>query len=152
MLDSHKDTDHHLKLDNQLCFAVYACSKEIIKLYRPHLEALGLTYTQYITLLVLWEKQSLSSKELGHALYLDSGTLTPLLKKLEAMGLVERRRGIEDERSLIVTLTAQGLALKEAARSIPAKVACSVDLSPHEAVFLRDSLKTLTQKITTREE
>ncbi len=147
-----EETDNHLKLDNQLCFAVYACSREIIKLYRPHLEELDLTYTQYITLLVLWEKHTLSAKELGHALYLDSGTLTPLLKKLESRGLVERKRGTEDERSLIVTITPEGLALKEAARAIPRKVACSVDLSPHEAVFLRDSLKTLTEKITSREE
>ncbi len=142
------NTDELLKLDNQLCFAVYACSREIIKLYRPHLEKLGLTYTQYITLLVLWEKQSLSAKELGDALYLDSGTLTPLLKKLEAMGLIERRRGTEDERNLIVSLTEKGRDLKEAAREVPVKVACSVELSPHEGVFLRETLKELTRKVT----
>ena len=141
------DTDEMLKLDNQLCFAIYACSREVIKLYRPHLEKLGLTYTQYITLLVLWETETLSAKELGTRLYLDSGTLTPLLKKLENMGLVERKRDIEDERSLIVTLTQKGIDLKEIAKDIPFKVACGVKLSPHEGVFLRETLKELTKNI-----
>lgn len=141
------NTDDLLKLDNQLCFAVYACSKEIIKLYRPHLEKLGLTYTQYITMLVLWEVPTISAKELGERLYLDSGTLTPLLKKLEGMGIVKRNRGTEDERSLIVSLTSKGESLKEAAKEIPLKVGCSVDLSPHEGIFLRETLKDLTKKI-----
>ncbi|MCX7922562.1 MAG: MarR family transcriptional regulator [Clostridia bacterium] len=141
------NNDDLLKLDNQLCFAVYACSREIIKLYRPHLEKLGLTYTQYITMLVLWETSSISAKDLGERLYLDSGTLTPLLKKLEGMGLVKRNRGAEDERSLIVSLTPKGESLKESAKEIPLKVACSVTLSPHEGIFLRETLKDLTKKI-----
>lgn len=146
--DLYKNNDPDLlKLDNQLCFAIYACSREIIKLYRPHLEALGLTYTQYITMLVLWETPSITAKDLGERLYLDSGTLTPLLKKLEGMGLVKRNRGIEDERSLIVSLTPKGERLKEDAEEIPVKMACSMNLSPHEAVFLRETLKALTKKI-----
>ncbi|HEX9059983.1 MAG TPA: MarR family transcriptional regulator [Clostridia bacterium] len=145
------NTDELLKLDNQLCFAVYACSREIIKLYRPHLEKLGLTYTQYITMLVLWETPSITAKDLGDKLYLDSGTLTPLLKKLEGMGLVERKRSAEDERNLIVSLTGKGLELKEAAREIPLKVACSIELSSHEGIFLRETLKELTKKINTCE-
>lgn len=94
-----------LKLDNQLCFAVYVASKEIIKQYKPFLDPLGLTYTQYITLLALWEKSDISVKELGQRLFLDSGTLTPLLKKLEAMNLIERVRSSDDERLIIVSLT-----------------------------------------------
>ena len=141
--------DAMLRLDNQLCFAVYACSREIIKLYRPHLKELGLTYTQYITMLVLWERPVISAKDLGSALYLDSGTLTPLLKKLEQLGLVERRRSPEDERSLLVSLTQKGRDMKEAARAIPGKVACGIQMPAHEAVFLRERLKDLIRKIHT---
>jgi MarR family transcriptional regulator, organic hydroperoxide resistance regulator len=143
--------DEQLKLDNQLCFAAYACSKEIIKLYRPHLEKLGLTYTQYITMLVLWEFQTLSAKELGDKLYLDSGTLTPLLKKLEQMGWVERRRSTVDERSLTVTLTDQGRALKEAAGVIPEQMVCGLRTSLEEIVALREQLKTLFARIHSEE-
>ncbi len=141
------NTDELLKLDNQLCFALYSCSREIIKLYRPYLEKLNLTYTQYITMLVLWETPFISAKDLGDRLYLDSGTLTPLLKKLETMALVERKRGTEDERSLIVSLTSKGEILKESAKDIPLKVSCSVDLPLHEGIFLRETLKKLTTKI-----
>lgn len=148
-MDTNTGPDAMLRLDNQLCFAVYACSREIIKLYRPHLKELGLTYTQYITMLVLWEHPVISAKDLGSALYLDSGTLTPLLKKLEHQGLIERRRGTEDERSLIISLTPKGESLKEAARDIPAKVTCGIQMPPHEAVFLRESLKDLIRKIHT---
>lgn len=148
-MDTYTDPDAMLRLDNQLCFAVYACSREIIKLYHPLLKELGLTYTQYITMLVVWERPEISAKDLGSALYLDSGTLTPLLKKLEGLGLIERRRGTEDERSLIVTLTQKGQDLKEAARDIPMKVACGIRIPAHEAVFLRESLKDLIRQIHT---
>ena len=104
-----------LKLKNQLCFPLYVCSRETIKLYKPHLDKLGLTYTQYITMLVLWEHDRITVKELGNQLYLDSGTLTPLLKKLEEKGLINRRRSAMDERNLIVTLTPAGEAMKDAA-------------------------------------
>lgn len=122
-----------LKLENQLCFPLYACARETIKLYKPYLDELGLTYTQYIAMMVLWEKQSVTVKELGEALYLDSGTLTPLLKKMEAKGLLSRRRSEQDERSLIVRLTEKGEALKERAISVPYHMAACVHLEPEEA-------------------
>ena len=121
-----------LRLDQQLCFPLYACARETIKLYTPFLDQLDLTYTQYIAMLVLWEKRSVTVKEMGEALYLDSGTLTPLLKKMEAKGLLTRRRSAEDERSLIVTLTEAGLALRERAVEVPSQMARCVNLEPEE--------------------
>ena len=108
-----------LLLRSQICFPLYACSREIIKQYRPHLEALGLTYTQYITMMVVWEMQEISVKALGQQLHLDSGTLTPVLKALEAKGLLTRRRSPEDERVLLVSVTEEGMALREQALSVP---------------------------------
>lgn len=125
-----------LKLENQLCFPLYACSREIIRLYKPYLDRLGLTYTQYITMMVLWEKKAVTVKTLGQALYLDSGTLTPLLKKLESKGLVHRTRSAEDERNLIVTLTEEGEALKEHAVHVPVALAKCCNLDPEEAAVL----------------
>ena len=122
-----------LKLENQLCFPLYACSRETIKLYKPFLDELDLTYTQYIAMMVLWEKESVTVKELGEALYLDSGTLTPLLKKMEAKGLITRRRSEQDERSLIVRLTEEGMAMRERALSVPYQMAACVHLEPEEA-------------------
>ena len=122
-----------LKLDNQLCFPLYACSREIVRQYTPYLEPLGLTYTQYITLMALWEHRILSVKDMGKLLHLDSGTLTPVLKKLEEKGFVNRRRSREDERSLIVSLTGKGEALREQAVEIPAKVTGGLRL-PQEDV------------------
>ena len=121
-----------LRLDQQLCFPLYACARETIKLYTPFLDQLDLTYTQYIAMLVLWEKRSVTVKEMGEALYLDSGTLTPLLKKMDAKGLLTRRRSAEDERSLIVTLTEAGLALRERAVEVPSQMARCVNLKPEE--------------------
>ena len=114
-----------LKLEKQLCFPLYACSRELIKLYKPYLDELDLTYTQYIAMMVLWEKKSVTVKELGTALFLDSGTLTPLLKKMEAKGLLNRRRSADDERNLIVTLTDAGEALRDRAVSVPVNMACN---------------------------
>ena len=122
-----------LKLENQICFPLYACSREIIKQYKPFLDEIDLTYTQYIAMMVLWEHQSVTVKELGQYLFLDSGTLTPLLKKMEAKGIISRRRDQEDERSLIVSLTAEGEALKERAIEVPQKMAQCVRLAPEEA-------------------
>lgn len=122
-----------LRLENQLCFPLYACSREVIKRYKPCLDELDLTYTQYIAMLVLWEKKSVTVKELGNALFLDSGTLTPLLKKMEAKGLLSRRRSSDDERSLIVTLTEEGEALRDRAVEVPYKMAQCVNLAPEEA-------------------
>lgn len=122
-----------LKLSKQLCFPLYACSREMIKLYKPWLDELGLTYTQYITMMVLWEHHATTVKSLGQELYLDSGTLTPLLKKLEEKGLVTRRRSEQDERNLIVTLTEKGEALREEALHIPAEMTKCVNL-PREDI------------------
>ena len=125
-----------LLLKNQLCFPLYACARETIKLYKPYLDELDLTYTQYIAMMVLWEKNSLSVKELGEALYLDSGTLTPLLKKMEAKGLLTRRRSTEDERSLLVSLTPEGRALREKALNVPTQMSQCLKLEPGEAADL----------------
>lgn len=125
-----------LKLEKQVCFPLYACARETIKLYKPFLDKLDLTYTQYITMLVLWEKKQLTVKELGTRLYLDSGTLTPLLKKLEEKGLVDRRRSTADERNLIVSLTEQGAALRDEAVDIPREMAKCLVLNKEETVTL----------------
>ncbi len=125
-----------LKLENQLCFPLYACSREVIKLYKPFLDELDLTYTQYIAMMVLWERKAVTVKELGKCLFLDSGTLTPLLKKMEAKGLISRNRDQEDERSLIVTLTEEGEALKDLALEVPGKMSQCVRLAPEEAAEL----------------
>jgi DNA-binding MarR family transcriptional regulator len=112
-----------LKLEKQLCFPLYAAAKELVRKYKPYLDELNLTYTQYITMMVLWEYQSMNVKELGSRLYLDSGTLTPLLKKLEAKGYITRCRCKEDERNLIICITEEGEALKEKAANIPSEMA-----------------------------
>ena len=125
-----------MKLDNQLCFPLYVCSKEIIRRYKPMLDDLDLTYTQYITMMVLWERGQMNVKELGECLYLDSGTLTPLLKKLETKGWVTRQRAKEDERVLIVTLTKEGKKLRDRAAVVPEKMSCCVKLSPEESKTL----------------
>ncbi len=125
-----------LRLEGQLCFPLYACARETIKLYKPFLDKLDLTYTQYIVMMVLWERRSVSVKEMGEALYLDSGTLTPLLKKMEAKGLLTRRRSTEDERSLIVSLTEQGLALRDQAIEVPYEMMKCVKLDRGEAFEL----------------
>ncbi|PWJ50094.1 MarR family winged helix-turn-helix transcriptional regulator [Faecalicatena contorta] len=132
-----------LKLKNQLCFPLYACSKEIVKLYKPYLDELDLTYTQYITMMVLWEHKQMNVKELGGHLYLDSGTLTPVLKKLEQKGWVKRSRTKEDERVLNVTLTENGEALKEKAVQIPERMGECMKLEPEEAKILYKTLYKL---------
>ena len=135
-----------LRLENQLCFPLYACSREIIKQYKPFLDELDLTYTQYITMMVLWERTSLTAKELGEALFLDSGTLTPLLKKLEGKGYLTRKRSAEDERSLIVTVTDAGLALRDRAVRIPEAMAACSPLTPEEGEALYRILYRLPGK------
>ena len=132
-----------LKLDNQICFPLYAASREVIKKYRPYLDEIGLTYTQYIAMMVLWEQKKVSVKELGEKLFLDSGTLTPLLKTLEAKGYLRRHRDENDERVLIVEITEAGEALKEQAVEVPGKMAKCVSLSPEEAVQLYTLLHKL---------
>ena len=129
-----------LKLENQLCFPLYAAARATIRLYKPLLDKLDLTYTQYITMMVLWERRSLTAKELGDILFLDSGTLTPLLKKMEAKGLLTRKRSRRDERSLVVTVTEAGMALREEALSVPAAMAECLTLPREEAMTLYDIL------------
>lgn len=128
-----KENFDPLRLENQLCFPLYACSKEIIRAYKPFLDEVDLTYTQYITMMVLWEKKEMNVKSLGECLYLDSGTLTPVLKKLESKGYIKRTRSKADERNLLVTITDEGEALKEKAIDIPAKIGNCVKLSPSDA-------------------
>ena len=135
-----------LKLENQICFPLYAASREIIKQYKPFLDEIDLTYTQYIAMLILWEKKTLTVKEMGEFLYLDSGTLTPLLKKLESKGLLTRARSAEDERNLNVTITEAGEQLKEQAVNVPAQMAQCSKLEPEEALTLYRILYKLLGK------
>lgn len=135
-----------LKIENQICFPLYACSREIIKQYKPFLDKIDLTYTQYITMMVLWEKKQLSAKELGNILFLDSGTLTPLLKKLESKGLLTRERSKEDERNLTVTVTEAGEVLKEQALEVPKQMAECSNLEPEEAAMLYKILYKLLKQ------
>jgi len=128
-----EEADEVLRLDRQLCFPLYAASRAVIRLYHPWLSELDLTYTQYITMMALWEKEPQSVKELCRRLYLDTGTLTPLLKALEKKGLLLRSRSKEDERSVNITLTDAGRALRERARSIPAQVGSCIKLEPQRA-------------------
>nr|WP_288914559.1 MarR family transcriptional regulator [uncultured Lachnoanaerobaculum sp.] len=129
-----------LKLENQLCFPLYACSKEIVRRYKTYLDKLDLTYTQYIVMMVMWEEKELNVKELGDKLFLDSGTLTPVLKKLEAKGYVTRERSKIDERTLIVTLTDSGKELREMAVDIPVGMRGCLKLSDEEMIQLRTML------------
>ena len=129
-----------LKLDHQLCFPLYVCAKEIVRRYKPFLDEIGLTYTQYITMMVLWERKELSVKELGEYLYLDSGTLTPVLKTLEQKGYVNRTRSKQDERNLLVTLTPVGEALKEKAVTIPHRMMNCLEVEPETAAKLYELL------------
>ena len=132
-----------LKLENQICFPLYAASREMIKQYKPFLDEIGLTYTQYIAMMLLWEKGMMTSREMGERLYLDSGTLTPLLKKMEQKGLLTRKRSLDDERNLQVKITEQGSRLKLAAAHIPMSIAkCSI-LAPEEAMMLYSILYKL---------
>ena len=135
-----------LKLENQLCFPLYAAARRVTGLYRTHLDALGLTYTQYVTMMVLWEQGAASVKQLGARLFLDSGTLTPLLKELERKGLVERKRSESDERVTVVSPTEAGLALREAALAVPQRVGSCIKLASDEAATLYGLLYKLLEK------
>lgn len=141
-----------LKLENQICFPLYVCSKEIIKAYKPYLDKLDLTYTQYITMTVMWEHKELRVKEIGKFLYLDSSTLTPLLKRLEEKGYVARRRSEQDERDLIVSVTKEGEALREKALAVPGQIASCVDMEPEKAQTLYSILYELLDKVNTNKD
>ena len=123
----------NLRLDHQLCFPLYACARKVTSLYTPYFKELGLTYTQYIIFLVLWEQDGISVSQLGEKLYLDSGTLTPLLKKMETKGWIRRTRSEEDERVVMITLTKKGKELEKQAEEIPEKVGACIPLKPAEA-------------------
>lgn len=125
-----------LKLENQLCFPLYACAKEIVRRYTPLLEPLGLTYTQYIAMMVLWEHKSISVRDMGKILFLDSGTLTPMLKKMQKAGWIRKKRSEEDERIVIVSITERGEELHDQAMDIPSKMSGCVTLGNDEALHL----------------
>ena len=125
-----------LKLKNQICFPLYAASREIIKQYKPFLDEIDLTYTQYIAMMILWDKKTINVKQMGELLYLDSGTLTPLLKKLEAKGMLTRTRSKDDERNLDIAITSKGEQLKDKALTVPQKMAQCSKLEPEEAITL----------------
>lgn len=135
-----------LKLENQLCFSLYTGARSIVRKYKPFLDPLNITYTQYICLLVLWEKDKLSVKELGERLMLDSGTLTPLIKKLETQGLLRRVRQTTDERMISIELTEKGLALKEKAKDIPFKIVQCLNIDLKQAIQLKETLDLFIEK------
>ena len=132
-----------LKLENQLCFPLYACAKEIVRRYTPLLEPLGLTYTQYIAMMVMWEHKYISVRDMGKLLFLDSGTLTPMLKKMEKAGWISRKRSEEDERMVMISITAEGEKLHDRAEAIPSKMAGCVALEGDEALQIYTLLHKL---------
>ncbi len=147
-MPSKLTTDQALLLDNQVCFALYSTSLAMTKLYKPLLEELGLTYPQYLAMLVLWEQDGMSVSALGERLYLDSGTLTPLLKRLEAAGLVARIRAVDDERRVHISLTAAGRKLKLKAAKVPACVLEATQCSIPELVSLTQQVQALRVRLT----
>ena len=140
-----KQTFDPLLLENQLCFPLYACARKIVAAYNPFLKELGLTYPQYITMMVLWENNKVAMRDLGKRLYLDSGTLTPVLKKLEAMGYLKRYRNPEDERILMVCITDEGKALRQEAENIPYQMGCLVNQKG--ALFSGEEVGTLKEQL-----
>ena len=136
-----------LKLENQLCFPLYVVSKEIIRKYKPFLDEIDLTYTQYIVMMVLWEEKEINVKKLGEKLFLDSGTLTPLLKKLESKNYIKRTKLEKDERNLIISITSEGEKLKEKAKKIPSNVSKCINLDNNEAVELYKILYKILKDI-----
>ena len=148
MSENENNEFNMLALDNQLCFALYVCSKEIIRKYNPLLEPLGLTYTSYITLLCLWEKDNVPVKELGARLFLDSGTLTPLLKKMEAQGLVTRTRGGKDERTVYIELTKEGRAMRKKCESVPQQMMCQNIIDMKNAAPLLQTLHQIMHNMS----
>lgn len=139
--------NERMKLDNQLCFLLYASSRAVTRLYQPLLDELGITYPQYLALLVLWERESATVSELGARLELDSGTLTPMLKRMEGAGLVVRERDPQDERRVVVRLTARGEALQEQAACLPEKLLAGAGGSEAEALELLGTLRRLLNRL-----
>lgn len=143
------DSDETTGLEQMICFELYAASRAMTGLYRPALDALGLTYPQYATLRVIWHHGTITVRDLGHALALDSGTLSPLLKRLETQGLITRRRGTHDERTVTITATPAGAALEHQAADLPERLACAVDLSTDEFRQLHHLLSRVRASATT---
>jgi MarR family transcriptional regulator, organic hydroperoxide resistance regulator len=139
--------NNKLKLENQICFKIYSAEREITKLYRNLLEELDVTYPQYLVMLVLWEEKSVTVKELGQKLFLDSGTLSPMLKRMEGNGLLERRRSLEDERTVIISLTQKGENLKDKAQCIPSQLLENLSLDLMELNNLNQTLSTILNRI-----
>lgn len=139
--------DELLLLDNQLCFPLYSAANAVVRAYRPLLDALDLTYPQYLVMMVLWQQNAISVKTLGEKLHLDSGTLTPLLKRLESKGLVERRRSVTDERARELWLTDRGTALREQALAVPKSMVCKFDLDLDELVMLKQLCEKVVGKL-----
>ena len=142
---SDKKKFDSLLLENQLCFPMYACARKIVAAYNPFLKELGLTYAQYITMMVLWEEKEVIMRDLGKRLYLDSGTLTPVLKKLEAMGYLKRYRSPQDERVLMVSITEKGKALRKDAEKVPYQMGCLVNKKGE--LFSRDEIEKLKEQL-----
>ncbi|PGY12091.1 transcriptional regulator, MarR family [Bacillus sp. OV166] len=139
--------NNKLKLENQICFKIYSAEREITKLYRSLLEELDVTYPQYLVMLVLWEEKSVTVKELGQKLFLDSGTLSPMLKRMEGNGLIERRRSLQDERTVIISLTKKGEDLKDKAQCIPSQLLENLSLDLVELNHLNQTLSTILTRI-----
>lgn len=136
-----------IKLENQICFSLYAASREVIKLYKPILDKYNLTYTQYLVMIVLWEYNEITVKDIGNKLHLDSGTLTPLLKKLEARGLLTRHRAKEDDRMVLVNLEEAGKRLKNEILDVPGEVFCKMNISKEKAELLKQNLDELMNSL-----
>jgi MarR family transcriptional regulator, organic hydroperoxide resistance regulator len=139
--------DPLLRLDNQICFAVYSAAHAFNRVYKPLLDRLGLTYPQYLVMLVLWERDGVPVKEIGERLFLDSGTLTPLLKRLEQAGFIKRIRSTEDERQVMISLTSQGQALKDKARALPPSILAASQCSIAELSAVRDGIVALRDRL-----
>lgn len=137
-----------LSLENQLCFPTYALSRQITNIYRPYLDKLELTYPQYLVLIVLWEHKKLTIKQLGELLWLDTGTLTPLLKRMEANGLLKRERSLSDERIVNIIITLKGESLRERAKSIPSAIKSDLNMTDDEVICLREHLKKLLSSLS----
>jgi len=147
MVRKQMAADQPLRLDNQICFAVYSAAHAFNRVYKPLLDRLGLTYPQYLVMLVLWERDGVPLKDIGEKLFLDSGTLTPLLKRLEAAQLVKRTRSTEDERQVLIALTAQGQTLKEKARALPQSILAASDCSVSELVAMKNEIVALRDRL-----
>ncbi len=147
-----KTVPEELLLENQLCFQLYACAKEVVRRYREPLEPLGLTYTQYIVMMILWEYGNMTEGELGKIIHLESGTLTPLLKRLEKQGLINRNRPESNERKLFIELTGKGREMKQEAEAVPCAIRNHIPLEDHEIMQLRELLnKTITRMLDPEE-